>query len=70
MPKIFNTEISILLNTEKIPILKFNSTELFGIGPDIPKIPKCTTLSAKKTNNFVLPKISGIFSVFVWYFWY
>ena len=68
MPKIFNTEISILLNTEKIPILKFNSTELFGIGPDIPKIPKCTTFSAKKTNNFVLPKISGIFSVFVWYF--
>ena len=27
----FNTEISILLNIEKIPILKFNITESFGI---------------------------------------
>ena len=27
----FNTEFSILLNIEKIPILKFNNTEIFGI---------------------------------------
>ena len=26
----FNTEISIILNTKKIPILKFNNTEIFN----------------------------------------
>ena len=44
----FNTEISILMNTEKISILKFNNTKIFGIIPEIPKIPKFTTFSAKK----------------------
>ena len=30
----FNTEISILLNTEKNPILKFNNTEIFNISTE------------------------------------
>ena len=30
----FSTEISILLNTENISILKFNNTETFGIIPE------------------------------------
>ena len=68
IPKIFNTEISILLNTKKILILKFNSTEIFGIILDIPKIPKYTTFSAKETKFFCFSKnfwnFFGICSVF------
>ena len=30
----FSTEISILLNTENILILKFNNTDIFGIIPE------------------------------------
>ena len=30
----FNTEISILLNTEKNPILNFNNTEIFNISTE------------------------------------
>ena len=30
----FNTEISILLNTEKNPILEFNNTEIFNISTE------------------------------------
>ena len=56
IPKIFNTEISILLNTEKISILKFNSTKNFVISPDIPKTPKSTTFSAKEGNQFCFSK--------------
>ena len=74
IPKVFNTEISILLNTKKISILKFNSTKILGISPDIPKNTRYTKkylnvlhFQQKKPNNFVFPKISEIFSVFVWY---
>ena len=61
IPKIFNTEISILLNTKKVSILKFNSTKLFGISPDLPKIPKCTIFSAKEIRQFCFSKNFWIF---------
>ena len=54
----FNTKISILLNTEKVSIPNFNITKIFGIIPEVPKIPKCTTFSAKESK-----KIFNIFGI-------
>ena len=53
----FSTEISILLNTENISILKFNNTETFGIIPentepsDMPNDPE-KILKNKFKNKF------------------
>ena len=60
----FNTEISILLNTENISILNFNNTEIFGIIPqntepsDMPDDPE-KILKKKFQNKF--PKKNLIF---------
>ena len=73
----FNTEISILLNTENFQYrnfntieyrknynMKFNSTEIFGIILYVPKIPKCTTFLAKESKKFFFQNCSNFFLEF------
>ena len=57
----FNTEISILLNTEKIPILKFNNTEIFGINTE--------NIEGSDELNF-WNKLEKIWEFFVWKFFF
>ena len=66
----FNTEISILLNIEKIPILKFNITESLGISTKNTEMSDELNFEGKKfekikkKKNFQNFQYSWIFSVF------
>jgi hypothetical protein len=67
----FNTEISILLNTEKIPILKFNNAEIFDISTENTEPFRwaefCGIFFCKKFDNFffrIFSRFSLIFGVF------
>ena len=67
--KIFNTEISILSNTKKISIMKFNSTKKVLL-PLYRKYLNVLHFQQKIQKNFVFPKISKMFSVVLVFVWY
>ena len=63
----FNTEISILLNTEKNPILKFNNTEIFNISTENTELSDDLNYEdyfLQKLENWFFFKFFSRFSVF------